>query len=770
MFPAGSPHHNGGFYQQLGKSDEIIFITKTGAYVLQNHIASICEKNGLHYFASNGDNKQAKRDFEIAFSQYLHNDTTKIRKGERHETIKFICNSYFNKYENEWDNLTDDQRFDRVLEYDKIHCDTPLYETDPEEVKELWKWTQRTFRVERDSKKERRDNEKLKNEEIYKDVLEGLSEDKQNLFKSYDTLVQQALSGNIWLELEKDEWIIGNKRENVIYRSRAISHSVGDQKIISFDKGPRLLKCIPIEITVYENPLDFLEQQLTYTITFRDSTKKTYTLTRLTLDQIADWLKNHGYILPTGRRGGTVIELLSAMVDAFREDGKLEVDNRISSMGIYHVDGKLTFVGCEKYIERYQKQTLNQRQDAIRFIEELITKFRPGIISTALKVGVISPFNFALKQYTDDVVFVRSLWAFGATRTGKTTVTNIPNCMYFDKENDRKTPFTSVNSEARLGYFVSRDTFPASVYELKALNKDDPKATIMIEMLKAAIETKEARGTMNKQSTVKTKCPAFRQINFSSNPRPPNDPALSSRIIKQIFTDKDKHNKQLQNDFHKFMKDKYHLRTLGDFMIGYLYDNPTEIIFKEDKAEIDWEQCAKELITKFYEVSMMPRPSGWLDLPLTSMEDEDYETDETSNNIDSLRTALLSYFNDAYNKYIKNLGEKILDGQYERVRTTLSIEERIEFCIDKNVTPCFTRGAKGRLIIFHGILDELEKRGISSDRIGSLREVKELLGMEYGPLCVNYKTTKCVYGDIQKLYDFVTVTDGDIQKTLPISN
>jgi hypothetical protein len=99
-----------------------------------------------------------------------------------------------------------------------------------------------------------------------------------------------------------------------------------------------------------------------------------------------------------------------------------------------------------------------------------------------------------------------------------------------------------------------------------------------------------------------------------------------------------------------------------------------------------------------------------------------------------------------------------------------SIEERIKFCIDNELTPCFTRGAKGRLIIFHSILDELEKRGIGSDRIGSLREVAELLGIEHGPLCVNYKTIKCVYGDMQKLYDFVTITEDDIQKTFPIPN
>src|SRR5205807_813655 len=99
--------------------------------------------------------------------------------------------------------------------------------------------------------------------------------------------------------------------------------------------------------------------------------------------------------------------------------------------------------------------------------------------------GVISPFNFALKQYTDDIVYIRSLFLYGWPRTGKSAVAMLPAGMYFKyKSPSRKVPFTSINSEARLGYFVSQDTFPVSIFELKWLNRDDPKATAMIEMLK----------------------------------------------------------------------------------------------------------------------------------------------------------------------------------------------------------------------------------------------------------------------------------------------
>ena len=43
--------------------------------------------------------------------------------------------------------------------------------------------------------------------------------------------------------------------------------------------------------------------------------------------------------------------------------------------------------------------------------------------------------------------------------------------------------------------------------------------------------------------------------------------------------------------------------------------NTPEIIFKEDEANIDWEECTKEIIAKFYESAGHARPSDWLDVP-----------------------------------------------------------------------------------------------------------------------------------------------------------
>jgi hypothetical protein len=87
----------------------------------------------------------------------------------------------------------------------------------------------------------------------------------------------------------------------------------------------------------------------------------------------------------------------------------------------------------------------------------------------------------------------------------------------------------------------------------------------------------------------------------------------------------------------------------------------SEVLFKPKIEDVNWEEAAKEIIVKFYELAGFARPSDWLDLPLTDdEEDEDYETDEINNTAETLRTSLLNHFNEIYNRYIRNLGEGIL--------------------------------------------------------------------------------------------------------------
>jgi hypothetical protein len=201
---------------------------------------------------------------------------------------------------------------------------------------------------------------------------------------------------------------------------------------------------------------------------------------------------------------------------------------------------------------------------------------------------------------------------------------------------------------------------------------------------------------------------------------------------------------------------------LGSFAIGYLCQYP-EILFKPNIEDVNWEEAAKEIITKFYGLAGLPRPSEWLDLSLIDDEDdEDYETDEIVNTAGALRTCLLDHFNEIYNKYIRNFGDTVTDsyGISTNVNTGLDLKQRIDFCVNKKLTPHFKKNSRDKLIIFHSILDEIQRRGVESDQISSLKQLAEILGMEYGSLRHKNKPIKCVYdNDIDKLANFLEGDD-----------
>ena len=68
-------------------------------------------------------------------------------------------------------------------------------------------------------------------------------------------------------------------------------------------------------------------------------------------------------------------------------------------------------------------------------------------------------------------------------------------------------------------------------------------------------------------------------------------------------------------------------------------------------------------------------------------------------------------FTDSYGKEIDNTDLRML------------LKDRIDFCIDNNLTPYFKKNKNGKIIIVHDILEEVRRRGIDSDRITSLRQL-----------------------------------------------
>lgn len=744
------------------------------------------------------DNKQK-------YIAWLETSSTKIKEHQgRHDAIKTLGCSYFYRYYNGWKDLTDDQRFDRLCQWNQQHCMPPLPE---KEFNEIWKWILLTHRKNRDKEHEQKRDDDRQNllEEKLKD---SKLTDKKTLLARYPEGVKAKLEKCRWTQTSEVPLKItaADTTNNVIWKGttndskkdskdqKTGEKTTYETKILN--RGPTIISCIPIRVTRHDNPLNanllkpvnedtsgdksdkkhddinqIVSSKPTYTIVFKDTTNHVFMVANRTLDQIIEYLKSAGYIMSSFGAN----ESLANIIRAFYEDGDLVIDDSINNMGIYWLDGKLVPVRLDRYILAQLKSYMEtpstdtefkqQVADAVKAIEELITKFRPGFVSTALKLGVIAPFNFALKQYSNDIVFLPSLYAYGFPRTGKNSFVYILAALYFSiNDATRKKPYTSVNTEARLGRFVSRDTFPCDVRELKGLSTVNPKSADMVEMFKNCIETREARGTVDRSNLEDQIWLALRYISFTSNAPPPKDPGFRAKIIGRVFTQKDRHSAEEKRQYFEFMKSNSHrFRLLGNFALQYILAHP-EVLFKPDIENIDWEESAKQIITKFYEMAGGLQRPIWLDDPLRDEtgSDDDYEFDSINNAEGSLRAFLLNHFNETYNKYARTLLTTIELDDYGKPRhktgeLNQTLEKRINFCIDNQLTPYVKKGANGKIIIPYELLEALRKQEIVDfDVISSLEQLALVLKMEYGTQKLGDRAIKCVYAENRtKLHGFL---------------
>ena len=58
----------------------------------------------------------------------------------------------------EWGKMTDEQRYAKLIEYDKAHCKPPLRDTDPDELDKIWEDTKNYGKDKREKERKERGN------------------------------------------------------------------------------------------------------------------------------------------------------------------------------------------------------------------------------------------------------------------------------------------------------------------------------------------------------------------------------------------------------------------------------------------------------------------------------------------------------------------------------------------------------------------------------------------------------------------------------------
>jgi hypothetical protein len=314
-----------------------------------------------------------------------------------------------------------------------------------------------------------------------------------------------------------------------------------------------------------------------------------------------------------------------------------------------------------------------------------------------------------------------------------------------------KIPFSSVDSEAKLGFVLSQSTYPITINEVGALS--DEKHKKILEMVKNSIETRIAR-SKHIHKTTYTDVAALCACVLTSNSQPPKDPGYISKAIPITFTKQDKPTLEEKNQFDNLVLQKGGLlRTIGDFAVDHIMKHP-EVLFKKKMEECNWKKTAEVLIIKFYGAAGKPAPY-WVDYFV--------EENRLEESIDDSRVLLRSFFinfvNNTYNKFSRNSdGSREFKGKFH---------ERFMFCCNNDLIPSIATINEGKtIVIFSSIMKELHHitSGIDKSEIASLQELANTIGLDYGQKWLNEKNTRVASGEVEKLISFL---DSEIRDVGP---
>jgi hypothetical protein len=584
------------------------------------------------------------------------------------------------------------------------------------------------------------------------------SDKKFSIFQQLHENIRQDLTGNFWeiVNYNPLRFVIAHSDYNqIVYASVAnkknIIRDLEGNNTDHYEIIPQLklrsiiVGAIPVGVTSHENPLFMADHR--YTIRFSSHTGKTFTIGPKTLDEIVIELREKALIFMS--RGAT--EALAIIIGAFARDKKIVFSSETTTSGFYLINGEIKAYRVDIPGQLPSEKKIRQ---CAELLDNLVTKYRrKEIIPTAIKWGVISPFNFVLKQYTNDSEWMPWLYPYGWTRTGKTTIGKIINGIW-GKYSDRKykIPFTSINSDAKFGFALSQTTYPITINEVGGLAEERNKG--MLEMVKNSIETTIAR-SKHIHKTTYTDIPALCPCVLTSNSQPPRDPGFRSKITPIVFTKEDRHTAEKKAAFDLLISKRAgDLKTLGDFTTNYIMKNPNALL-KRNKDECNWKETATVIISEFYKTAGLGIPN-WINYFV----EEEYGIIEDS--IDdsrlSVRAFLINLINDTYNRYAKNFNDGI-------TRNTLHM--RFNFCCDNGLLPSISVTNKGStVVIFGDIMKELRniRSGIDCGEMASLPELANTIGLEYGQKWLNGKNTKVAYGAIAK---FVSFLDSEIKDQDP---
>lgn len=171
---------------------------------------------------------------------------------------------------------------------------------------------------------------------------EGLSYSYRNLalaaikhyHEMHDILLNWRKIGRFLGERKFDNDLRAYTREEIQKLLDVVS--VKYKAIVLLYASTIIMRVFPKQVTEHESPLKFLESPPEYTIVFENQKHEEFAV-KGSIEEILTRLNEKGLVVSSYRAK----EALNAVVEAFRDDGRISIDRSVDFEGYYYHDGDI---------------------------------------------------------------------------------------------------------------------------------------------------------------------------------------------------------------------------------------------------------------------------------------------------------------------------------------------------------------------------------------------------------------------------------------------
>ena len=515
------------------------------------------------------------------------------------------------------------------------------------------------------------------------------------------------------------DYVVANFKTCEVITAMRVKDDNGNEKLVYGDKV--FLGC-PESLTAIITPFSqIIKYDIVWNIPIQ---KRKLTLENVTVDEILAYLKANSLVL----KKYLAEDVLNVILNAILRRKLADIKTGFDSPGFYWVDGKL--VANKVEVNKPDSQELKEALGLLNELANVWFAVTKEQFVTALKLGLLMPFSFAIKQkFKGERGFLPWLYLYGQRDTGKTTTANILLYIHNIMNRQHELGVGEVNTEAKLGAMLSSDTFPHIVNEGASLF-DRPNLN---EIIKQAVEGLIARQRFESKSIIK-EYPAFSPLIITANDLRLTDEALTQkRLVVMRYPITAKVSKERIAEFREKVSNRLpKLKVIGQFVEWYLLEHPEELTY-------DWLNLGKKLLEEAYKYAGIT--------PGFDMDMQYVEVDEYDPRLDIV-AVLWRKILEANNKKV---GYTVDDGKYIFTTSSMTIFETV---LETHSIDFMIKG-ENEVIFTSRVLQLIRDEGINIDSMNALAELFADYHFQYAQRRVLGKKMKVLtvrYQDLHNLF------------------